>query len=416
MPDLSPWTPTSVDAVVVGAGVIGLSTAWALGRRGLTVAVVDPAPGQGASRAAAGMIAPASETHYQQDALHGLMHAAAREYPAFVAQVEEAGGLDVGFRTTETLVCAADPSDRRALTDLQGYQARRGLHVEMLTPRRARALEPALSPRIAGAFLVPGDHQVNPRRLVAGLVAALSHPDRSAHLVKGEVTEVLSSPREGVAGVRLADGTRIAAGETVLAPGVSLDRIAGLPASARLPVRPVHGDIVRARVSPGDPALLERTVRGVVAGRPVYLVPRSDGEVVIGATQREDGRDRPRVGGVHQLLHDAQTLVPAVADLELDEVMARARPGTPDDRPLLGRLRGSDDVPSPGLLVSTGYFRHGVLLAPLAARLAAQLVAGPADDGLPEDPDHLAAVDPLRWDRTAPTTTTTEHEVRACLP
>ncbi|WP_159298298.1 FAD-dependent oxidoreductase, partial [Raoultella terrigena] len=127
----------------------------------------------------------------------------------------------------------------------------------------------------------------------------------------------------------------VEAGETVLAPGTGLGGIDGLPDGARLPVRPVHGDILRARLPAGAPRLLERTVRGLVRGRSVYLVPRADGEVVIGATEREDGNDHPSVGGVHALLRDARTLVPGVVDLELREVMARARPGSPDDLPFL---------------------------------------------------------------------------------
>ncbi|MDQ1577626.1 MAG: glycine oxidase, partial [Microbacteriaceae bacterium] len=127
---------------------------------------------------------------------------------------------------------------------------------------------------------------------------------------------------------------------------------------------------------------LTSTIRGLVRGLPVYLVPRADGTVVLGATQREDGSVGVSAGGVHQLLRDAQVLVPAVAELQLIEVIARARPATPDNAPLLGRVArrvdaSEDDIP--GLIVATGFFRHGVLLTPIAAQHCLRLIAGTAD-------------------------------------
>ncbi|WP_424348311.1 FAD-dependent oxidoreductase [Kocuria sp. CH-021] len=442
------------DVVVVGAGVIGLATAWELRRRGRSVAVVDPEPGSGASRAAAGMLAPVSEVQYQQEPLYPLMTASAAEYPAFVAALEQAAGGTVGHRATETLVCGVDAADRQALADLRELQARHGMTVEQLSLRAARALEPALSPRLSAAFRIPDDHQVDPRGLVAGLLAALTAPEPSepsesaqppkppaspgpsrspassesrespespgslrspegaglpglpggrdggpARLVHGRATGLRRSAEGAVTGVRLADGGMVSASWTVLAPGTGLGDLEELPEGWHPPLRPVHGDILRARVPAGAPELLERTVRGLVHGTPVYLVPRTDGTVVIGATSREDDLAGPSAGGVFRLLRDAQALVPGVTDLELVEVLARARPGTPDDIPYLGRVRDPDGTPVPGLVVSTGYFRHGVLLAPLAARLAAQLVAGGAGPDPGADAEHLATTDPHRFDR-----------------
>lgn len=386
----------SVDTVVVGAGVIGLATAWELRRRGLSVAVVDPHPGGGASRAAAGMIAPASEIRYQQSALHPLMTASAGEYPGFVHSVEAAAGRDVGYRRTETLVCAVDPADGQALADLQQFQVQQGMQVEQLTGRAARVLEPALTPRLAAAFRAAGDHQIDPRRLLAGLLAALDSPTHRPHalLVQQRAVALLRAedgPRASgglpadngrVTGIRLADGRTICAAETVLATGATPGGIAGLSDTLKLPLRPVYGDILRTRLPAGSPPLIERTIRGLVNGVAVYLVPRVDGEIVIGATSREDAMAGVSAGGVFRLLRDAQALVPAAADLELVEAMARARPGTPDDLPLLGRITSDTSGELlPGLVVSTGYFRHGVLLAPLAARLAAQLVKGNSEPG-----------------------------------
>jgi glycine oxidase len=406
------------DVAVVGAGVIGLATAWELRRRGRSVVVVDPEPGSGASRAAAGMLAPVSEVQYQQEPLYPLMTASAAEYPAFVAALEQAAGGTVGHRATETLVCGVDAADRQALADLRALQGRHGMTVEPLTLRAARTLEPALSPRLSAAFRIPDDHQVDPRRLVAGLLAALVAPELPdlpdlpepaglpaardggpARLVHDLATGLRRNAEGAATGVRLAGGGMVSATWTVLAPGAGLGELEGLPEDWHPPLRPVHGDILRARVPAGAPELLERTVRGLVHGVPVYLVPRADGTVVIGATSREDDLTGPSAGGVFRLLRDAQALVPGVADLELVEVLARARPGTPDDIPYLGRVRDPDGSPVPGLVVSTGYFRHGVLLAPLAARLAAQLVAGGTGADPAADAEHLATTDPHRFDR-----------------
>ncbi|XKH57352.1 glycine oxidase ThiO [Citricoccus nitrophenolicus] len=400
----------AVDVAVVGAGLVGLATAWELRRRGRSVALIDPDPGAGASRAAAGMLAPVSEVQYQQESLYPLMGASAAEYPGFAASVEQAAGASVGYRATETLVCGVDSSDRQALADLRQLQLSHGMAVEPLTLRAARSLEPALTPRLSAAFRIPTDHQIDPRRLVTGLLAALVERDVTGVLLAGDVDggpvrllrvqarALLWDGQGVVTGVVLTDGQDVVADETILALGMGTGALDGLPDTCRLPLRPVHGDILRARLPAGPQRLIERTVRGLVHGVPVYLVPRVDGTIVIGATSREDDLGGVSAGGVFRLLRDAQALVPGVADLELREVMARARPGTPDDAPYLGRIRTPDGEPVPGLVVSTGHFRHGVLLTPLAARLAAQLVTDQAGTDPDADAAHLTTTDPHRFD------------------
>ncbi|AGP30528.1 glycine oxidase ThiO [Corynebacterium terpenotabidum] len=382
-----------MNTVIVGAGVAGLTAAWNLHKAGQSVTVVDPTPGHGASFAAAGMIAAVSEVVYQHETMRGLMTASAAMYPGLVAELEEVLGHGVGFRGTETLDIGAHPADRDTFADLAELQRSSGMTVERLTVREARRLEPALSPTIAGAFLVHDDHQIDPRVLVPSLIEALTTDGRSS-VVHRRVTDVL---RDGTAvtGVRLDDGSEILADTTLLCPGVALAGINGLPEAEGVRLRPVHGDILRARVRPGRPPLIDRTVRGLVDGRPVYLVPRTDGEIVIGATEREDGFDGVVLEGAYQLLRDAQVLVPGAADLELTEILARARPGTPDDLPCLGHLAGVDN-----LVVSTGYSRHGILLAPLGGRLAADLVLGTALSA--PDAAILAATDPRRFSGDSP--------------
>jgi glycine oxidase len=382
---------TTTETVIVGAGVAGLTAAWNLHKAGQSVTVVDPEPGMGASRAAAGMIAAVSEVMYQHRTMRDLMTSSAALYPPLVDELTDLLGHDVGYRGTETLDIGAHPADRDYFADLAEVQRGAGMTVEQITTRQARKLEPALSPAISGAFLVAGDHQINPRRLVPALIEALERtatPAASFTLVRQRAVAVV---RDGgtVTGVRLEDGTEIHAATTLLCPGVSLDTVGGLPEAAAVKLRPVHGDVLRAHLRPGQPPLLERTVRGQVNGKPVYLVPRTDGEIVIGATEREDGFDGVVLEGAYQLLRDAQVLVPGAADLELTEILARARPGTPDDLPYIGRLDGVD-----GLVVSTGYSRHGILLAPLGGHLAAGLVLGTEPDE--QDAGILTATDPQR--------------------
>lgn len=193
-----------------------------------------------------------------------------------------------------------------------------------------------------------------------------------------------------VTGVLLADGSRIGADAVVLANAVGARDIAGLGFEPA--VRPVYGDVLRLDAPASLRGLIGGTIRALVAGRPAYLVPRADGTLVLGATSREDGNPSVSVGGVHELLRDAIRLLPALAEFTLLESVARARPGTPDNAPLLGRL------PALGLIAATGTFRNGVLLAPIIADTVAHLV-GTADRPVGCDlaafaPDRFAQADP----------------------
>jgi glycine oxidase len=375
----------SADVAVIGGGVIGHGIAFEASRAGRSVVLIDDAPGSGASWAAAGMLAPVSELHYQEEQLLELMLEASRLWPGFAAAIDACAGgtespLGTGYLTTATLAVGADAADRRALADLREVQQACGLTVEPLTVREARSREPLLSPGISCAFDIPADHQVDPRLLIARL-AGVFGAESGGSFVRRRAAGLLWQDGQ-VGGVRLAGGGSVRAAETVVANGLDAPGLEELPDGLALPLRPVYGDILRLRVPPHLQPLLTATVRGMVRGVPVYIVPRQDGTVVIGATQREDGPSDPHAvsaGGIYQLLRDAQQLVPAVAELELVEATARARPGTPDNAPLLGRVARPDGGDVPGLIIATGFFRHGVLLTPAAAAVCRQLMDGTAD-------------------------------------
>jgi glycine oxidase len=352
--------------VVVGGGVIGLAIAWRASQAGLPVTVVDPQPGHGASWAAAGMLAPISEVQYGEDALLGLNLASVERYPSFVAELEEATGLDVGYRTCGTLALAFDGDDRAALDELHAFQLRLGLKSERMTGRECRRLEPMLAPGVRAGLLVHGDHQVDNRRLVAALLSAATRSGVSM-LEKEAVTAVVDGTR--IVGVELADGARLQAKTVILAAGCWSGRIRGLPEGAVPPVRPVKGQILRLR-GPHDAPLLSRTLRCLVAGSHVYLVPRADGEVIVGATAEEQGFDATvTAGGVRQLLHDAWQVVPGIAELELVECRAGLRPGSPDNAPVLGPAPGVE-----GMVIAAGHYRNGILLTPVTADAIAELL------------------------------------------
>ena len=372
------------DVVIVGGGVIGMSSAWQAAERGLRVAVIDPAPAAGASSAAAGMLAPVTELHYGEQALLQLNLAAARRYPSFVAELEDRTGIGVGYRTCGTLAVALDAGDRAVLDDLYAFQRSLGLAVDRLSGKDCRRLEPMLAPGVCGGLLVAGDHQVDNRRLLAALAAALELS--GVEVVNERVASVAVEGDQAV-GVQVADGTTIPARSTVLAVGCRTAEIAGLPAGLVPAVRPVKGQILRLRVPPAYRPLLSRSVRGTVRGFPIYLVPRDSGELVVGATVEELGFDEQvTAGGVYALLRDAVALVPGLTELPLVETTARLRPGSPDNAPLVGRT----DLP--GLVLATGHYRNGILLAPVTADAVADIVSGGSA------PESMVSFGPQRFD------------------
>ncbi|MCK9869914.1 FAD-dependent oxidoreductase [Nocardiopsis dassonvillei] len=323
--------------VVVGGGLVGRVTAWRAAQRGLSVTLVESDPARAASTVAAGMLTPATEAAFGEEPLMELGIRSARMYADFVAELEEASGLDVGHRATGTLLVAFDRDDLAVLTELHALQRRLGIAAERLTGRECRRLEPMLAPSWP---LYTSDAADDPTCLWEA-----------------------------------AAGRILPAHQVVLAAGCWGNGVA-VPEPVVPPLRPVKGQLLRARVPDGEPPLVGRTVRGLVRGFPTYLVPRADGEVVIGATQEELGHDTSlTVGGLWQVLRDARELVPGVSELEVTETCVGLRPGSPDNEPLLGPTR------VPGLHLAAGHFRHGVLLTPVTGEAMARALT---DGDLPE--------------------------------
>jgi glycine oxidase len=378
-----PAKGAKVDVVIVGGGVIGLATAWRSLVRGLTVTVVDPEPGSAASRVAAGMLTPVTELSYGEEALLRLGLTSRDRYSSFVAELEEISGLGTGYRDDGTVQVALDSDDLAVLADLRRFQNSLGIAAEVLTGRECRKHEPMLAPSVRGGLLAPADGSIDPRRLSAALLAAVGR--LGGTVVRQRAAEVLTGDGRAI-GVRLAGGETVPAGQVVLAAGPWSQDVKGLPPEVSPPVRPVKGQVLRLRA---ETPFLNRSVRGLVRGSSVYLVPRTDGEIVVGATQEELGFDtRVTAGGLWELLRDARELVPGITELTFTEVSAGLRPGSPDNAPILG--------PSamPGLLLATGHFRSGVLLAPVTADAMAETLA------TGEVPEVARPFSPGRFDRS----------------
>ncbi|MGZ4661815.1 MAG: FAD-dependent oxidoreductase, partial [Arthrobacter sp.] len=279
-PSSAPRSTVRADVAVIGGGVVGHGIAWEAQRSGRSVALIDDAPGSGASWAAAGMLAPVSELHYQEEDLLELMLDASSRWPGFAAGIAGATSGS-GYLTTPTLAVGAAAADRRALMDLRAVQQANGLAVEPLTVRDARKREPLLSPAIACALDTPADHQVDPRRLLAALRQALAGAVRGKPglAVAGAVEGYAVPDRAGgllweggrVVGASLAGGGTVLATETIVANGLQAGDLGGLPDGLDLPLRPVHGDILRLAVPQHLQPLVTSTVRGLVHGVPVYI-------------------------------------------------------------------------------------------------------------------------------------------------
>jgi glycine oxidase len=363
------YRSSSFDVAVVGGGVIGLSVAWRAAQRGMRVIVLERSQlGGGASWVAAGMIAPISEARPKEQSLLRLSMESARSYPDFVASLRSSSGMDPGFLNCGTLAAARDRDEAEALERELAMRAGLGLSVRRLRPSEARRLEPGLAPAVRLALDVPDDHVIEPHALTAALSEAFARA--GGELREGcEVAAVRVSDGR-VGGVRLASGDLIDADQVVVAAGVWSSSLAGIPADAQVPLRPVKGQTLRMH-DPSGPGLLTRVLRM----SPGYVVPRGDGRYVLGATMEERGFDTTiTAGAIFEQLRDAIELVPGIAEWVIDGLVAGLRPGTPDNAPVLGP--GAVE----GLQWATGHYRHGILLAPITADVLAKTLAG---DDLP---------------------------------
>ena len=284
-----------VDVAIVGGGIIGLACAWRARGLGLSVTLLEREQlGGGTSHVAAGMLAPVAEVEFG-DAGRRLLELGMRSaelWPEFARELEQASGMDVGLLRTGTLVVARDEDEARELERQLAFRDSLGLRAERLRPSEAREREPALAPTVRLALEAPDDHSVDPRLVLAALRTACERAGVAMREHAAVAALELDDAGGRVTGLRLAGGERIGAAAVVLAAGAWSSQVDGLPAHARIAVRPVKGQILRLR-DPAGPGLLGRVLR-FQGG---YLVPRGDGRYVLGATVEERGFEFAPDGG-----------------------------------------------------------------------------------------------------------------------
>ena len=361
--------------VIIGGGICGLAIGWRLAQAGESVTIFERGEaGMEATWAAAGMLAPQIEAEYGEEMLLPLAMASREQWPEFARELEAETGIGVDYREEGTMQVALDRDDQEALDHRHEFLTRNGLEIEKLSGYEARQREPHLARAVTGAIFSPRDHQVDNRLAAAALRAVF---EKAGGTLREHITveEIMIKAGRAV-GIR-ADSEEISADHVVLAAGAWSRNIPGMPDEARPPVRPLKGQMIALEMPDGMP-LIDHVVWGpgnsIVSN--VYLAPKSDGRLIVGATVEEMGFDtRMTGGGLFELLRAAWEVLPGIYDLPVLDSWAGLRPASRDDAPILG--------PSAieGLTLATGHHRNGILLAPVtASEIAGYIREGDVSD------------------------------------
>jgi glycine oxidase len=353
----------TADVIIIGGGLIGSSIALRLAQAKLRVLVFDRRePGAEASSAAAGMIASQSETP-EPDAFFSLCAASHALYPAFISEIEELSGQEVGFRREGSLLVAVKEKQVAELEKLYWTQTRAGLPLERLTPVSLQHKMPGLSSKIRLAVGVSEDYWVDNEKLTQAVIEAArrlgvrfyAHCPVQEVKVRENRVEAIQANSGHVGG----EATLFSAGCFVLAAGCWSASLAAQVGLA-LPMQPCRGQMMEFE-SPHEIPFVIRTGTH-------YLVPRAARRVLVGSTVEDAGFDKAVTGeGLQSILEGAMRFAPFLKDCVFRRAWAGLRPDTADHRPVLGYCKLQN------LILATGHFRHGILLAPVTAQQISEL-------------------------------------------
>lgn len=348
------------DAIVVGGGLIGGSIAFDLAAQNIRVALIDrQQPGREASWAAAGMLSPGPDSP-ETLPLVPLAKESLQMYPGFVRTIEEASELSVAFAQAGTFEIFGGPSGVADRDTLLSRYAELGLVAESISIDSARAVEPEINFDSRAVVWLPDEATVDPRLLVDATLAAARN--RGVEILFGQTVNSILTESRRCTGV-LAGGQKILAGQVVIAAGSFCGGIGKDPGGSDVdvlryaPTRPVRGQMMAMRLPKLQLQKVLRSERG-------YIVPRADGRIIGGSTLENVGFTKENTPeGLRKIFEAVVELAPALKDAEIVETWSGLRPDTPDHLPIIGPT----DIP--GLLIATGHYRNGILLAPVTAKL-----------------------------------------------
>ena len=358
------------DVAIIGGGVIGLTCAFELARRGRKVTLIERAqPGRQASRVAAGLLGTATLPVGDDEAIFPLKLDSLRRYPQFVAKVESIGRRSAGYRTDGTLWVARSADEDARLQALHEERRSRGLRSQRLASSEIFNIEPELPGDLLSGLLVDEDVQIDPRRLLTALERGIRYVrvglQSGSGAVGGDYDEDAGAWNVRLGGGDSADVESIQAHEVLITAGPWCDEIVATASGettplARTGVGPVKGQLLRLR----GPRIIDRVIRT----SNVSLAQRRDGELIVASTKEpEAGWDLTATVEAREELFDrAAGLIPRIRELELEEHSVGLRPAVADHMPVIG------PADRRGLWIATGHFQHGILLAPATAHWLAE--------------------------------------------
>jgi glycine oxidase len=350
--------------IIIGGGVIGLSTGWQLLRKGFDVEIIDCSEsGKSAGWVSAGMLAPEAELGFEEIELFHLCKKSFDLYPKFVQELEEDSGIHVHIDKSGSLMVGFDRDDIERLRRVYMFREEVNMPVTWLTGSEARELEPLLSPKCSGAIWIAEDAQVDNREMLGALKAAIKN--KGGKITEYTKVESVIIEIEKVKGVKTEKGD-INGDIVIVSAGAWSKQIEGIPEELKPPVRPVKGQIISLKMDENY------TLTHMVRAPDVYILPKHDGRIILGASSEEMGYDtNPTAGEVYKLLERGWEAMPSIYDLPIISIDVGLRPGSRDHEPIIGGCSVE------GLFFATGHFRHGILLTPVTAyELSEQIASG----------------------------------------
>jgi glycine oxidase len=342
------------NCIIIGGGIIGLSLGWQLLKKGIEVKIYEKdKAGRSSSYTAAGMLAPQAEMGFEDIDMFYLCRKSLAQYPKFLDELYEDSKIKAELEKTGCILPGFDRDDLERLRRLYDFREKIGLPVKWLSATEAREIEPFLSPRCTGAIWIEDDAQINNRLLLEGLKTAFEK--LGGKIYENYLARKINIEDNRVKSVLIND-EEIKSDAVIIAAGAWSKQIEGLEEDLTPPVRPVKGQIINLRLN--ETCRLSKVVRAP----DVYLLPKSDGRLIIGASVEEMGFDtNPTAGEIFRLLERGWEAVPSIYDLPIESIEAGLRPGSRDHMPIIGACRAE------GLYYATGHYRNGILLAPITS-------------------------------------------------